>query len=92
MQSFIALFVHHREDPCTSFEAAYRLHTNLIESPRLNFIEVQGGDQSRLIGCKPREPGFGLSWAHGFSGKEREVVNAISDWVMGQPVPTRIGP
>jgi Serine aminopeptidase, S33 len=86
------LFVHHREDPCTSFEAAYRQHHRLIESSRVNFIEVLGGDQSRLIGCKPRDPGFGLSWAHGFSGKEREVVRAITDWVTGEPVPDRIGP
>ena len=86
------LFVHHREDPCTSFEAAYQQHHRLIESSRVNFIEVLGGDQSSPIGCKPRDPGFGLSWAHGFSGKEREVVSAITDWVTGKPVPDRIGP
>jgi dienelactone hydrolase len=90
--AYPVLFVHHREDPCTSFEAAYRQRHRLIESSRVNFIEVQGGDQSRLIGCKPRDPGFGLSWAHGFSGKEREVVRAIIDWVTGKPVPDRIGP
>jgi pimeloyl-ACP methyl ester carboxylesterase len=87
-----ALFVHHRDDPCTSFEAAYREHRRLIESPRVNFIEVSGGDPSRAIRCKPREPGWGLSWEHGFSGKEREVVAAITDWVLGKPVPNRIGP
>jgi hypothetical protein len=76
----------------TSFEAAYRQHHRLIESSRVNFIEVLGGDQSRAIGCKPRDPAFGLSWAHGFSGKEREVVRAITDWVTGEPVPDQIGP
>lgn len=90
--AYPVLFVHHREDPCTSFEAAYRQHYRLIESSRVNFIEVLGGDQSRAIGCKPRDPGFGLSWAHGFSGKEREVVRAITDWVAGRSVPDRIGP
>ena len=90
--AYPVLFVHHREDPCTSFEAAYRQHRRLIESSRVNFIEVLGGDQSRAIGCKPRDPGFGLSWAHGFSGKEREVIRAITDWVTGKPVPDRIGP
>jgi pimeloyl-ACP methyl ester carboxylesterase len=90
--AYPVLFVHHREDPCTSFEAAYRQHHRLVESSRVNFIEVLGGDQSRAIGCKPRDPGFGLSWAHGFSGKERDVVRAITDWVTGKPVPDRIGP
>jgi acetyl esterase/lipase len=90
--TYPVLFVHHREDPCTSFEAAYREHQRLIESPRVSFIEVLGGDQSRAIGCKPRDPGRGMSWAHGFSGKEREVVTAITDWVVGKSVPDRIGP
>jgi dienelactone hydrolase len=90
--AYPVLFVHHREDPCTSFEAAYRQHYRLIESSRVNFIEVLGGDQSRAIGCKPRNPGFGLSWAHGFSGKEHEVVSAITDWVTGKPTPNLIGP
>lgn len=87
-----ALFVHHRDDPCSSFDDAYREHHRLIASPRVNFIEVLGGDPSRSIGCKPREPGWGLSWAHGFSGKRGEVVKAITDWAMGKPVPERIGP
>ena len=90
--TYPVLFVHHRDDPCTSFEAAYRQHHRLIESSRVNFIEVLGGDQSRPIGCKPRDPGFGLSWAHGFSGKEREVVSAITDWARGKAVPAQIGP
>lgn len=90
--TYPVLFVHHREDPCTSFDATYRQQYRLVESSRVNFIEVLGGDQSRRIGCKPREPGFGLSWAHGFSGKEREVAKAITDWVAGAPVPDRIGP
>lgn len=33
-----------------------------------------------------------MSYAHGFSGKERQVATAIIDWVMGKWVPDRIGP
>ena len=90
--TFPALFVHHKEDTCASFEAAHRQHQRLINSPRVGFIEVLGGDQSRAIGCKPRDPSGGKSYAHGFSGKRREVVIAITDWVTGKPVPDRIGP
>jgi hypothetical protein len=90
--TYPALFVHHKEDTCASFEAAHRQHPRLINSPRVSFIEVSGGDQSRAIGCKPRDPSGGKSYAHGFSGKRREVVTAITDWITGKPVPDRIGP
>jgi hypothetical protein len=90
--TYPVLFVHHKEDTCASFEAAHRQQQRLINSPRSNFIEVLGGDQSRAIGCKPRDPSGGKSYAHGFSGKRREVVSAITDWVTGKPVPDRIGP
>jgi hypothetical protein len=90
--AYPVLFVHHKDDTCASFEAALRQQQRLINSPRVNFIEVLGGDQSRAIGCKPRDPSGGKSYAHGFSGKRREVVNAIADWVSGKPVPDRIGP
>ena len=87
-----ALFVHHKEDTCASFAAAHRQKQRLINSPRVSFIEVLGGDQSRAIGCNPRDPSGGKSYAHGFSGKRREVVSAITDWITGKPVPDRIGP
>lgn len=90
--TYPALFVHHKEDTCASFEAAHRQHHRLINSPRVSFIEVLGGDQSRAIGCKPRDPSGAKSYAHGFSGKRREVVSAITDWVSGKSVPDRIGP
>lgn len=86
------LFVHHKDDPCVSFEAAVRQHWRLINSPRVNFVEVLGGDSSREINCSPRDPSRGKSWAHGFSGREREVAIAITDWVTGKPIPDRIGP
>ena len=90
--AYPALFVHHKEDPCASFDAALRQRQRLVNSPRVNFIEVLGGDESRAIGCNPRDPARGKSYTHGFSGKEREVVGAITDWVAGKPVPDRIGP
>jgi acetyl esterase/lipase len=87
-----ALFVHHKDDECASFSAARQQSQRLVNSPRVNFIEVRGGDRSRAIGCSPRDPSQGMSYVHGFSGKEREVVTAITDWVSGKPVPDRIGP
>ena len=86
-----ALFVHHKDDECASFSAAWQQHRRLVNAPRVNFIEVLGGDRSRAIGCSPRDPSR-MSYVHGFSGKEREVVAAITDWVTGKPVPDRIGP
>jgi hypothetical protein len=90
--TYPALFIHHKEDPCANFEAAYQQHRRLINSPKVNFIEVLGGDRSIEIPCSPLDPSRGKSYAHGFSGKEREVVAAIADWVAGNPVPDRIGP
>jgi len=90
--TYPALFIHHKEDPCANFEAAYQQHRRLINSPKVNFIEVLGGNRSIEIPCSPIDPSRGKSYAHGFSGKEREVVAAITDWVSGKPVPDRIGP
>jgi hypothetical protein len=90
--TYPALFIHHKEDPCASFADAYQQHRRLINSQRVSFIEVLGGDRSREIPCSPVDPSRGKSYAHGFSGKEREVVRAITDWALGKPVPDRIGP
>lgn len=90
--TYPALFVHHKEDPCASFEDAHRQHQRLVNSPRVSFIEVLGGDQSRAVRCSPVDPSRGMSYAHAFSGKEREVVASIIDWVTGKPVLDRIGP
>lgn len=82
------LFVHHREDGCptTPFDVAVQLQNRLANSRRIGFIEVLGGE-----GGSP-DPCSGRSYGHGFSGKEREVVKAITDWAMGKPIPDRIGP
>jgi acetyl esterase/lipase len=89
--TYPALFFHHRADPCTSFAAAYQQHRRLVNSPRVSFVEVLGGDQSSPIGCKPRNP-RSTSYEHGFSGKRHEVVTVITEWMTGGPVPEKIGP
>ena len=61
--TYPVLFVHHKEDPCTSFAAAYQQQQRLINSPRVRFIEVLGGDRSREINCSPVDPSRGRSWA-----------------------------
>ena len=80
------LFVHHREDGCwaSRFDDAVRLWRRAGRSPRNGFVEVVGGDPARSGPCEP------LS-AHGFLGREKDVVKAIADWATGKPVPGRIG-
>ncbi len=97
--TYPTLFVHHREDTCASFEFAHQQHHRLINSPRVTFIEVQGGDPSREVRCRRPDPAASSAdpsgrkdYTHGFTGKEREVVMAIADWATGGPVADRIGP
>lgn len=87
------LFVHHREDLCVSFEGARQESSRLHRSPKVGFIEVLGGDPSRAHHCSPFAARQGPpNHGHFFAGKEYEVFQAIADWVMGKPVPARIGP
>jgi hypothetical protein len=81
------LFVHHRDDGCFAslHVDAVLLPPRMTSSPRVNFITVVGGDPPRSDPCEAMS-------AHGFLGKERDVVTAISDWVAGRPVPEQIGP
>jgi len=87
------LYIKHRHDDCSSFEDALHLYSQFIKSPRLNFIEVLGGDHSTAGNCggAPLNSG-GTSYTHNLSGKEREVVKAVTDWAIGKQVPNRIGP
>jgi pimeloyl-ACP methyl ester carboxylesterase len=79
------LVVHHRQDACsvTPIGAALRLPAALKGSPRVDFVEVEGGDPPRSDPCA------GLA-AHGYVGREREVVGLIADWIAGKPLPTRV--
>lgn len=81
------LFVHHREDGCWAarFNDALLARERMKGSPRTQFIEVSGGDAPRSQPCEA------LSY-HGYLGKEREVVTAITDWIQGKPVVEKIGP
>ena len=74
-----ALFVHHRDDGCrqTPYAPAQRL------SNRFPLISVAGGDPPQSEPCEA------LSY-HGFLGREAQVVDAISAWVLGKPFPKEI--
>lgn len=83
------LLVHHQNDGCNTLDAAKRIMRRFVKSLRTGFMEVSGGNPVRSgRGSAPCGP---LS-SHGFPGKEREVVTAITDWVTGKPVSDRIGP
>lgn len=85
--SIPTLVVHHREDACraTPINGARRLTSSLKRSSRLDFVEVRGGDPPRSDPCQAMS-------AHGFLGKEGDVVAVITDWIEGKPVPKQIGP
>lgn len=81
------LFVHHRDDGCsaTRYQDAIALRQRFTSSRRTDFVTVVGGDPPRSEPCEALSE-------HGFLGKEREVVAAISDWIRGGPVPLQVGP
>lgn len=81
------LILHHRDDGCgtTTFHDALRLPESLTGSARVTFIEVSGGDPPQSEPCL-------LFSAHGFLGKEREVITTVVDWATGKQVLNRIGP
>jgi len=76
------LIVHHREDDCraTPLGAALSLPRWLKKAPRVDFVEVSGGDPAISDSCEPLAP-------HGYLGRERQVIQVIADWIAGRPVP-----
>lgn len=80
------LLVHHRDDACKicPIQEAVSLKTKLTGSPRVDFVEVQGGDPPQSGPCQA------MSY-HGFLGREDQVVQVIADWITGKRVPTQIG-
>ena len=80
------LLVHHRDDGCKvcPFRKAVALKNKLSGSPKVNFIEVQGGAPPQADPCKA------MSY-HGFLGREDQVVRVIADWIAGKQVPAQIG-
>jgi hypothetical protein len=81
------LLVHHRSDRCwiSAYDDALQVRVRLTRSQKIDFVEVVGGDPPQAGACD------GLS-AHGFLGKEADVVAVITDWALGRPLPLRIGP
>jgi pimeloyl-ACP methyl ester carboxylesterase len=79
------LIVHHREDDCraTPIGAALSLPRWLKKASRVDFVAVSGGDPAISDPCEP------LS-AHGFFGRERQVIQVIADWIAGRPIPKEV--
>ena len=79
------LVVHHAEDRCiaTPFGAATALPAALSGSAKVDFVEVKGGDPPRSEPCEAMA-------AHGYLGRERDVVAVIADWIDGKPVPKQV--
>lgn len=84
--NFPVLFVHHQDDACrvTAHAGAWQWYEN-VYSPRKAFVTVRGGDPDRGRVC-------GAFAKHGFIGKEKDVVQVITDWAQGTPILNTIGP
>ena len=79
------LVVHHQKDGCwaSPISAATGLPAALTGSAKVDFVEVAGGDPPRSEPCEALA-------AHGYLGRERDVVGVITDWVAGKPVPKQL--
>ena len=79
------LVVHHQQDACpgSPFAAAKGLPVALSGSAKVDFVAVTGGDPPRSEPCETFA-------AHGYLGREREVVGVIADWIAGKPVPKEL--
>ena len=83
--TYPVLFVHHKDDDCYDIEGVRKQSKRLIKSPRVDFVEVVGGDYS---GSEPR---CRANTPHSFAGQRKELINVIADWASGKPVPKQIG-
>ena len=81
------LIVHHLHDECkvSQFLGAKELISKFSQSPNVDFVEVQGGKSPQSGPCQP------LSY-HGFWGMEKPVVDVITNWIFGNPIPRKIVP
>ncbi|MFQ5962507.1 MAG: alpha/beta hydrolase [Candidatus Methylomirabilales bacterium] len=79
------LFVHHLYDGCrvTPYDSARRHFELISSSARKDFVTVRGGSGAISKSCEPLSE-------HGFIGKEAEVVQAITNWLQGKPVPETV--
>ncbi len=78
------LMVHHRDDGClvSPYTEAKNTFNSLASSDK-TFVTVRGGSEVSSNPCKGKT-------YHGFYGKDKEVVNAILDWIEGKAVPSDI--
>jgi pimeloyl-ACP methyl ester carboxylesterase len=79
------LVVHHQQDGCwaSPFGAATGIPAALSGSAKVDFVAVSGGDPPRSEACEALA-------AHGYLGRERDVVGVIADWIAGKPVPKQL--
>jgi hypothetical protein len=78
------LMVHHRDDGCrvTPFSGAKKLFSAL--PPKAAFVEVRGGADPRGDACRSLH-------RHAFVGREKEVIETITDWAGTGKAPEIIG-
>jgi len=69
--------VGHREDGCfvTPFVDAEQLRGKFSKAQRTGLLAFSGGRPPESTECEAQA-------AHGFFGIEREVVDAIADWIL----------
>ncbi len=84
--TYPVLFVHHRDDGCHDIKAVRKLRKRFKKSPKVDFIEVVGGNSP-----PDHDDCFGGQNPHSFWGRKKEVINVIADWASGKPVPKQIG-
>jgi dienelactone hydrolase len=92
------LFVHHQNDGCEVSQPgeALAMSKNIKNSPKVNFVEVYGGVSSESAhrgsgkhgGSGPNPCSAGTH--HGFIGIEGQVVDVITEWLSGKPVPAEL--
>jgi len=71
------LIVGHRADACfvTPFADAEQLRGKFAKAPRTGLLAFSGGSPPESADCEALA-------AHGYFGIEREVVDAIADWIL----------
>ncbi|CAG2148563.1 hypothetical protein LMG31506_03851 [Cupriavidus yeoncheonensis] len=74
------LFVHHKDDPCPLTQ--YR--SIVARKGNAPLVTVQGSKGARGEPCEAFS-------AHGFVGRERPVMLAISDWILERKVQETVG-
>jgi hypothetical protein len=79
------LFIHHKYDDCpfNSHEEALQMSKKYVNSTRVDFVTVNGGENEQPYPC------FDMTY-HDFWEREKEFAQAITDWVLGKAIPKEI--